>query len=160
MRLRSRDVATSMVLASSYATIVLVLGPVSFGIINVRVADALRCFIPMFGWPAILGIFIGHVIANMFSPLGLIDMLSPFIVLPASILLYKVRDRSVLAGFVSIWATLSLWVSYMISIISEIGYFAVFSYVAPGILVSDIVLPYLLLKAILKVMPSWGWGRR
>lgn len=160
MKLGSRDVATAVVLASSYTAGTVVLGYISFGVINVRVADALRCFIPMFGWPAILGIFIGHVIANMFSPLGLIDMLSPFIVLPASILLYKIRDRSVLAGFVSIWATLSFWVSYMISIVSGIGYFAVFSYVAPGIVVSDIVLPYLLLRAILRIMPSWDWRKR
>ncbi len=55
--------------AALYAVIVFIFSGVSFGIFQVRVADALIPLSIIFGWPAVLGVTIGCAIANIVSPL-------------------------------------------------------------------------------------------
>lgn len=160
MRMRSRDVVIAVVLASAYAACTHVLAPISFWLINVRVANALRCFAAIFGWPAVVGLAVGILLANIISPLGAIDLLSPLVVGPSLAAIYLLRRKSVLAGFAVVFLTVSLWVSFMISIVAGMPFLTVFAFVAPGVFVSDVILPYALLRAILRVMPSWDWRRR
>jgi len=69
--MQSRDAAVAAVLGSLYAVLVIALAPVSFGIVQVRVADALLPLSIVFGFPAVLGFTVGVLIANLFSPFGL-----------------------------------------------------------------------------------------
>ncbi len=69
--MKPRDVAVAAVLAALYAVLVIILAPISFGIIQVRLADALLPLSIVFGFPAVVGFTIGVLIANIFSPFGL-----------------------------------------------------------------------------------------
>jgi uncharacterized membrane protein len=52
----------------------MVLAPISFQVFQVRVADALLPLSILFGWPAIFGLALGAFVANLFGPLGPIDV--------------------------------------------------------------------------------------
>jgi uncharacterized membrane protein len=62
------------IFAVLYAVAVIVLAPISFSISQVRVADALLPLAILFGWPSILGITLGTIVANFFGGLGFIDI--------------------------------------------------------------------------------------
>jgi uncharacterized membrane protein len=64
------------VFAALYAVGVLVLAPVSFSVYQVRIADALLPLAILFGWPAIIGLALGAIVANAFGGLGPIDMIA------------------------------------------------------------------------------------
>ena len=70
----SFTVTLTAVFAALYAVAVVVLGPISFQVFQVRVADALLPLAMLFGWPAILGLTLGTVVANLFGGLGPIDI--------------------------------------------------------------------------------------
>lgn len=61
--------------AAIYAVAVIVLSPISFLPVQVRVADALLPLAIIFGWPAILGLSIGAFVANFFGGLGAVDII-------------------------------------------------------------------------------------
>ena len=52
-----------------YAILVLALAGISFQLVQVRVADALIPLSMTFGWPAIVGVTLGGIIANVASPM-------------------------------------------------------------------------------------------
>ena len=60
--------------AAVYAVSVYLLTPISFLPFQVRVADALLPLAILFGWPAIIGLSIGAFVANLFGPLGVVDI--------------------------------------------------------------------------------------
>lgn len=60
-------------IAAVYATLTLVLAPISYGPFQLRVSEAL-CFLPLLLPEAVPGLFIGCVIANLGSNLGLADI--------------------------------------------------------------------------------------
>jgi len=62
------------VFAALYAVGVVVLAPISFEVFQVRVADALLPLSILFGWPAILGLAVGALVANLFGGLGPVDI--------------------------------------------------------------------------------------
>jgi len=68
-------VSLTAVFAAIYAVGVVVLSPISFLPVQVRVADAMLPLAILFGWPAILGLFIGAFVANFFGGLGAVDII-------------------------------------------------------------------------------------
>ena len=72
--MNSRDIALAVVFAALYAVGVALLAPISFHIIQVRVADALLPLVMLFGSPVVIGITIGTLFANLFSPFGILDI--------------------------------------------------------------------------------------
>lgn len=69
--------AMTSLLATLYAVGTLTLAPISYGLVQARLTDALIAlsFIPEIGWGAVLGVTLGNLIANIFSPFGLPDLL-------------------------------------------------------------------------------------
>jgi len=65
---RSIEVAVASVVASTYAVLVVALSPISFLHVQVRVADALIPLSMLLGWPAIVGVAAGCLVANLFAP--------------------------------------------------------------------------------------------
>jgi uncharacterized membrane protein len=61
------------IIAALYAVLTYALAPFGYGMVQVRVAEAL-CILPFFTPAAVPGLFVGCVIANFFSPLGWIDI--------------------------------------------------------------------------------------
>ena len=67
--------ALTAVFAALYAAGVIFLAPISFGIYQVRVADALLPLSVIFGMPVALGSSLGCLIANFYGGLGIVDII-------------------------------------------------------------------------------------
>ena len=63
-----------IVFAALYALGVIFLAPISFGIYQVRVADALLPLSMIFGIPSAIGLGLGCIVANVYGGLGIIDI--------------------------------------------------------------------------------------
>lgn len=144
-------------LAASYTALTVALGDLSYGVINVRVADALLGVIPILGIPAVIGLFIGNIVSNVASPYGALDLLSPFAFLPGMLLVYKLRNGPVWVGYVVMWLVGATWVSWFLSTVIGLPFIAVAITVYPGIFLGDVVLPLMLLKALKSVLPKRFW---
>jgi len=74
-RSKSKGIALAAILAALYAADVVFFAPISFQVIQVRVADALLPLSIIFGPPAIVGLTIGVFLGNLYaSPFGAIDI--------------------------------------------------------------------------------------
>ncbi len=69
----SKRITLCAALAALYATLTLALSFIAYGPIQIRVAEAL-CLIPYYIPESIPGLFLGCLIANLFSPNGLPDI--------------------------------------------------------------------------------------
>ncbi|RLE50242.1 MAG: hypothetical protein DRJ31_02140 [Candidatus Methanomethylicota archaeon] len=105
--LRSRDIALTALIAGAYATLVIGLIQFSFALVQVRVADALIPLSIIFGWPAILGVTIGCVVANAFTPmpLAIVEVtLGPLANLLASYAAFRISKLSLNAKYLDFLA--------------------------------------------------------
>lgn len=75
---RKRSLVLELSLAASfaalYAVAVVLLAPISYGIIQVRLADALIPLSMVFGLPVVYGVTLGNIIANLYGGYGPIDV--------------------------------------------------------------------------------------
>jgi len=84
------------VIAAVYAAVTVLLAPISYGPIQVRVSEALTVM-PYFTPAAIPGLFIGCLAANMLSPMGVVDLVCGSLAsLVAAWTSYKLRKRQLL----------------------------------------------------------------
>lgn len=84
------------IIASAYTVLTIVLAPFSYGIMQVRVSEALT-ILPYFTPAAIPGLFVGCLVSNMISPYGVLDMvLGSLATLIAAISSYFLRKRAIL----------------------------------------------------------------
>lgn len=63
--MRAKEAALLSVTAALYAALVIVLAPISFGLIQVRLADALIPLSTVFGYPAAAGVALGCFVGNI-----------------------------------------------------------------------------------------------
>jgi uncharacterized membrane protein len=70
----SLRVVTALVLAVTYAVLVLLLPGISYGPIQVRVADILSPLPYVMGLESVLGLTLGTLISNVLSPYGVWDI--------------------------------------------------------------------------------------
>ncbi len=68
-----RKLAIAGIIAGLYLSLTLLFAPISFKAFQVRVSEALT-LLPFIFPEAILGLFVGCFIANLFSPFGIIDV--------------------------------------------------------------------------------------
>lgn len=68
--MRSKEIAIASLIGSLYAIAVATLPSISFLIFQVRIADSLIPLSMILGWPAILGVTMGCLVANFFAPWG------------------------------------------------------------------------------------------
>ncbi|HML36990.1 MAG TPA: QueT transporter family protein [Bacillota bacterium] len=84
------------VIAAVYAALTVMLMPLSYGPMQVRVSEALTV-LPYFTPAAIPGLFVGCLVANMIGPYGLVDMiLGSAATLLAAACSYYLRRKPVL----------------------------------------------------------------
>jgi len=74
MILNSKKLTVVAVFAALYAVGVIFLAPISFGIVQVRVADAMLPLSMIFGLPSALGLSLGCIVSNVYGGLGVIDI--------------------------------------------------------------------------------------
>lgn len=73
MKYNTRTLAWNGILAALYAAITLATASFAYGPIQFRVADAL-CVLPFFMPSASIGLFLGCLAANLFSPVSALDI--------------------------------------------------------------------------------------
>jgi len=160
----TRDVSLTALFAGLYAVLVIVLAPISFGPVQLRLADVLIPLAALFGWPVVAGVTIGCFTGNAYVWLGphdvIIGPLANFIAATIILQLRKKRSLACLIGALPIglivgggylWIyfpppdifglTLPTWVAMMISItlssiiaITIIGYMILAALSTPNII--------------------------
>ncbi len=86
-----RFLAEAAIIAAAYALLTMFLAPISYGSVQFRISEALT-ILPIFTPAAIPGLTIGCFLANIASPLGIIDwIVGPSATLLAAICTYLVR---------------------------------------------------------------------
>ncbi|MDD4583189.1 MAG: QueT transporter family protein [Eubacteriales bacterium] len=81
------------VIAAIYSALTILLMPLSYGVMQVRIAEALT-ILPAFTPAAIPGLFVGCLVANMVGPYGVMDMVCGSIAtLLAGLSSYRLRKK-------------------------------------------------------------------
>ena len=93
-----KELALAALFAALYAILVIVLAPISFGPLQLRVADVLIPLSALFGRPIVIGTAVGCFAANYYFYLGPQDViLGPLANLASSYLIFLLRGRRALA---------------------------------------------------------------
>lgn len=88
----TKKLVLTALIAAAYAVTTLVIAPFSFGPVQFRASEVLT-ILPVFTPYAIPGLTIGCIIANFFSPFGIIDVIfGALATLIAAVLSYLVRN--------------------------------------------------------------------
>jgi len=95
----TRQISLSAVIAALYAATVIILAPISFGPIQLRLADCLIPLSALLGPPAVLGVTLGALVANTYWFLSPIDVvLGAAANLAAGYIVYRFKERLVPAS--------------------------------------------------------------
>ena len=97
--MKTKNVALTAIFSALYATLVIGFAPLSYGPLQLRIADILIPLTLSFGWPVVLGASIGCFIGNIYGQLGVMDyFLGPLANLLAGTVVYLLRRRPLLAS--------------------------------------------------------------
>jgi uncharacterized membrane protein len=131
-----------------YAVAVVLLAPISYGVMQVRLADALIPLSMVFGLPAVYGVTLGNIIANLYGGYGPVDVMFGTVAnLLASYVAFRFRSKPLLGCFaatmiVSLIVGGYLWILVGVPIeVSLLGLFA-------GSFIAITMLGYLLQRFI------------
>lgn len=90
---RVNKIAKAAIIAALYALISIILKPISFGTFQLRVAEALSLLV-LYTSAAPFGLFCGCLLANIFSPYGLLDMIcGSLATLTAALIASKIKNK-------------------------------------------------------------------
>jgi len=94
----SRDLSLTAIFTGLYAILVIVLAPISYGPVQLRVADCLIPLAALFGWPVVAGVTIGGFLGNAYYWLGPSDLIfGPIANLIAASVILLLRKHRLLA---------------------------------------------------------------
>lgn len=160
--MQTKTITKIAMIAAVYTAVSTVLAPISYGPIQVRIAEALT-MLPLIFKPSIIGLTIGCAITNLigaitgFNPTGFIDsIIGSFATLVAAYCTYKFKDNKV-KGIPLISILSPVFFNFLI-VGAELAYFLMRdnflvgtlimgSEVAVGELIS-VVIGYVLIKAL------------
>jgi len=94
--METRELTLAAVIAALYAVLVIFLAPISFGPIQLRLADCLIPLAALLGWPAVTGVALGAFIGNAYfmSFTGPIDVIFGAVAnLISAWLIYRYREK-------------------------------------------------------------------
>jgi uncharacterized membrane protein len=137
-----------------YVVLVLAFSPISYGVVNLRVANILVGLVPLIGWPAIIGQALGVFVANqpaLGDSLGPIDLLN---VIPSFVfawVVWKLKSRSVFLGLTLYSLALGISVSLALSSTFDLPIFVEIPQVTAGIFLATAVLGYILYRAVARL---------
>ncbi|MFC1486724.1 QueT transporter family protein [Thermoproteota archaeon] len=96
--MKTNEVSLTIVFTSLYAVLVIALGTMGQGPVQLRVADCLIPLAALFGWPVIVGVTAGCFVGNSFVWLGTEDVVFGTIAnLIAATIVFLLRKRQLLA---------------------------------------------------------------
>lgn len=132
--LTTRSLCVSAVIAALYAALTLLLAPISYGNLQCRVSEAMT-LLPMVLPPAIPGLFVGCLLANLLGSATPWDIVfGSLATLIAAIGTYVLRKKPLLAALcpvvangvivgavLSFFYTLPLWLTMLEVAVGEVG---------------------------------------
>ena len=146
-----RQAAFIGMLAAIYAVTTVMLGELGYSWIQVRLSEALTSLPYLFGVYAVAGLTLGVLIANLFSPVGLSDIVfGPFLTLIAALLSWKLNfNRRIVACIYPVVVN-ALGVSAYVARFYGVPYFASVFSIGIGEFISAVIVGYPLLRALEK----------
>jgi len=151
LNLSSRYISQVGIIAGLYAALTVVLAPISYGPIQLRVSEALTA-LPFLTPAAVPGLFIGCLVANIFGGLGIYDVVGgSLLTLLAAFLTHLLARtrRPILAPLPPVLVN-SLGVSLYLHLLFQLPYWLTVVYIAIGEMATCFVLGYPLLLIILR----------
>ncbi len=147
--LSTRSLCVSAIIAALYAALTLALPILSYGAWQCRVSEALT-LLPMLLPEAIPGLFVGCVVANLLSPVGVWDVIfGSLATLLAAVGTYALRDKPALAGLCPVVSN-GLIVGAMLSVVYSLPMALTMLQVAAGEALA-VLLGFALLPALRKL---------
>jgi uncharacterized membrane protein len=135
------DIAYTGIIAALYALLTVTLAPFSYGVYQVRVAEALTV-LPFVYAPSIIGLYVGCLVANIFGGNGLPDIVfGSLLTLLAAVLTHKIskiKSRKLAIGLAPLPPVLinAFGVAVYLSEISGMSYLFVVQMVGLGELIA------------------------
>jgi uncharacterized membrane protein len=153
LKIKTKELALIAMYAALYAALVIVLGGISFGPVQVRIADSMVAAVPLMGLPGVLGHALGVFIGNLYSPLGPIDLLNTIPSFAMSFVVYYVykrtkNDYTVIGTCAAYSVVLGITVGWMLSAPFNIPLPLSITYVIVGNLVATVLIGWPLFKLL------------
>jgi len=149
--MNTKKLCISIMFAVIYVALTVVFRPISFLQIQVRVANLLLALIPLFGFPSVIGISLGVGIANLGSPLGLIDMISVVPTFLGAVVIYKVSQKSVLVGLILYNLIIASWLVFMLNFLFSVPILVTYLHLIVGLSIANIGIGYPTYKVLKRV---------
>ena len=150
MYFSTKYIAQAGIIAALYAVITILLAPISYGPVQIRVSEALT-ILPYLTPSAIPGLFLGCLLANIFGGLGIYDIIGgSLLTLLAGFLTYLIskEGKPVLAPLPPVFLN-ALGVSLYLHFLFKLPYWLTVAYVGTGEIIACYFLGYPLLRIIL-----------
>jgi uncharacterized membrane protein len=160
MAFSSKYIAQAGIIAALYAAITIVLAPISYGPVQIRVSEALTV-LPYLTPSAIPGLFLGCLLANVYGGLGIYDIIGgSLLTLIAGFFTYLLskKGKPILAPFPPVLFN-AFGVSLYLHFLFKMPYWLTVVYVGGGEIVACYLLGYPLLKIILSRQSWTGFFR-
>jgi uncharacterized membrane protein len=156
LKIRTKDLALISIYAALYSALVVVLGGFSYGPVQVRIADSMLAAVPLLGIAGVLGHTLGVFVANIFSPLGPIDLLNTVPSFAMSFVVYYVyrwtrNDYTVIGTCLAYSAVLGVTVGSMLSYVLSLPLLPTIAYVAIGNVIASVLIGWTLFKVLKKI---------
>ena len=135
-------------IAAIYVVLNIVFAPISYGPIQVRIAEAL-VVLPFIDPSAIIGLFLGCILANLYGGLGMVDIIGGSLcTLVAAYLTYKVKNPK-LAPLPPVLIN-AFGVSIYLHLLFDLPYWITVLYIGIGEVIACYILGYPLLILLIK----------
>jgi len=135
-------------IAALYVVLSMVFAPISYGPIQVRIAEIL-VVLPFVSPSAILGLFAGCILANMYGGLGLVDIIGGSLcTLIAAYLTYKIKNPKI-APLPPVLIN-AFGVSLYLHFLFELPYWLTVLYIGAGEVIACYILGYPFLMLAIK----------
>jgi uncharacterized membrane protein len=141
------------IVASLYASMTVALGSFGYSWIQIRLSESLTPLPLLLGLPSVAGLTLGCIIANMFSPVGLPDMIfGPMLTLLAALLSWKFSFRRKTIACIYPVLINSVGVSAYIASFYNVPYMLSLLSIAFGEFVAAVLIGYPLLRVMEKII--------
>jgi uncharacterized membrane protein len=162
LKIQTKDLSLIAIYAALYAALVVVLGPFSYGPLQVRIADSMLAAVPLLGIAGVLGHTLGVFIANMFSTVGLIDLLNTIPSFIMAFVVYYVykrtnNDYTVIATCTAYSIVIGITVGWMLSYVYTLPLLPTIGYVAIGNIIASVLIGWPLFKVLKKIGVLQKW---
>ena len=151
---RTAELSLAAVYAALYVALIVVFPYLSFLQLNVRVANVLKGMTKL--WPAgtLLGNFVAVTVGNyLFSPIGLPDVvLSPIVSTALLAVAYVIGKKSFFVGLAINALLLGTYLAWLITFATPgLTFLGLLPLLLVGVTISDLVLPYILYRSLVKL---------